>query len=135
MCVPLSVEGGPVGAITFVAVESRRSFTAEALRVARELARRTSVAIEQAKLYDEARAASRLRDEFLATVSHELRTPLNAILGWSRMLRSGLLSMEKMPRALETIERNTLAQGRLVDDLLDVSRIISGKMRLEVQTV
>jgi PAS domain S-box-containing protein len=79
--------------------------------------------------------ANRTKDEFLATVSHELRTPLNAMLGWVRMLRSGTLPEDKRERALETIERNANAQTQLIDDLLDVSRIISGKLRLDVTTV
>ena len=79
--------------------------------------------------------ANRTKDEFLATVSHELRTPLNAILGWARMLRSSSLSPEKQARAIETIERNANAQTLLVEDLLDVSRIISGKLRLDVGNV
>jgi signal transduction histidine kinase/ActR/RegA family two-component response regulator len=83
----------------------------------------------------ELETASRMKDEFLATVSHELRTPLNAILGWVRMLRSGTLPDAKHDRALETIERNANAQTQLIEDLLDVSRIISGKLRLEVTEV
>src|SRR5581483_7729761 len=80
----------------------------------------------------EAEAANRAKDEFLATVSHELRTPLNAILGWGRVLRSGKFDQETVSRALETIERNAKAQAQLIEDLLDVSRIISGKLRLTV---
>jgi len=79
--------------------------------------------------------ANRTKDEFLATVSHELRTPLNAILGWARMLQLPDLSSEKRARAIETIERNANAQTQLIEDLLDVSRIISGKLRLDVDTV
>jgi CheY-like chemotaxis protein len=82
-----------------------------------------------------AEEANRLKDEFLAVVSHELRTPLNAILGWARMLRAGSLSADDVPRALETIERNAQAQAQLIEDLLDVSRIVSGKLRLEMRTV
>ena len=82
-----------------------------------------------------AEQANRLKDEFLAVVSHELRTPLNAILGWARMLRAGSLSADDVPRALETIERNAQAQAQLIEDLLDVSRIVSGKLRLEMRTV
>src|SRR5688572_11484566 len=82
-----------------------------------------------------AEEANRLKDEFLAVVSHELRTPLNAILGWARMLRAGSLSTDDVPRALETIERNAQAQAQLIEDLLDVSRIVSGKLRLEMRTV
>ncbi len=80
--------------------------------------------------------ANRSKDEFLATVSHELRTPLNAILGWTRMLRTGVLhGEEKLQRALETIERNARAQTQLVDDILDVSRIIAGKLRVQVRHI
>ncbi|MDQ4121584.1 MAG: response regulator [Acidobacteriota bacterium] len=82
-----------------------------------------------------AEEASRLKDEFLATVSHELRTPLNAILGWATMLRSGQLNEENTAQAVEIIERNARAQVQLVEDLLDVSRIISGKLRLEPEFV
>ena len=83
----------------------------------------------------EAEAANRAKDEFLATVSHELRTPLNAILGWGRMLGSGKLDQAGMLRGLETIERNAKLQAQLIDDLLDMSRIISGKLRLTVGPV
>ena len=82
-----------------------------------------------------AEAATRLKDEFLATVSHELRTPLNAILGWTKMLRSKMLDPARVSRAMETIERNAEAQRELIDDLLDVSRIIKGKMRLQRRTI
>jgi PAS domain S-box-containing protein len=82
-----------------------------------------------------AEAANRAKDEFLATVSHELRTPLNAMVGWTRMLRTHDLPPEKQIRALETIERNAQAQAELIEDILDVSRIITGKLRLEVKPV
>lgn len=77
--------------------------------------------------------ADRLKDEFLATVSHELRTPLTAILGWSRLLRAKQLDEAGEERATEVIERNAEAQAKLIEDLLDVSRIITGKLRLDVQ--
>ncbi|MBD2255972.1 hybrid sensor histidine kinase/response regulator [Pseudanabaena sp. FACHB-2040] len=83
----------------------------------------------------EAETASRLKDEFLITVSHELRTPLNAILGWAALLQAGQLDEAKARRALETIERNAKTQAQLVNDLLDTSRIISGKLHLETQAV
>ena len=83
----------------------------------------------------EAEAANRAKDEFLATISHELRTPLNAILGWGRMIRNSNLSEEVFARGLETIERNAKLQAQLIDDLLDVSRIISGKIRLTIVPV
>ena len=83
----------------------------------------------------EAEEANRLKDEFLTTVSHELRTPLTAMLGWVQMLRTGSLPPEKRGRALETVERNARAQVQLIEDLLDVSRILSGKLRLAVEPV
>ncbi len=82
-----------------------------------------------------AEEASRMRDDFLATVSHELRTPLNAMLGWVQMLRAGHVAPDKRERALETVERNARAQAQLIEDLLDVSRILAGKLRLEVAPV
>lgn len=84
---------------------------------------------------NDAEKANRLKDEFLATVSHELRTPLNAILGWSRMLRTGKLDPESFARGLDAIDRNAKSQAQLVEDLLDTSRIISGKLRLDVRSV
>lgn len=79
----------------------------------------------------EAEQANRLKDEFLATVSHELRTPLNAVLGWARMLRTGTLDPAASERGLDAIERNAKMQAQLIEDLLDVSRIVSGKLRLD----
>ena len=78
----------------------------------------------------EAEQANRLKDEFLATVSHELRTPLNAVMGWARMLRSGRLDAESSDHALEVIERNAWAQKQIIEDILDVSRVITGKLQL-----
>jgi len=83
----------------------------------------------------EAEQANRLKDEFLATASHELRTPLTAVVGWSRMLRSGKLDAENSARALEAIERNATLQTKLIDDLLDVSRIITGKLILDRRAI
>jgi signal transduction histidine kinase len=98
-----------------------------------------AAALEGALLFaaaqrDRARAeeSNRLKDEFLAQLSHELRTPLNAIVGWVHLLRGGTLDGPKRERALETVERNARAQTQLIDDLLDVARITSGKLRLEV---
>ena len=90
---------------------------------------------EAEKARAEAENLNRLKDEFLSTVSHELRTPLNAILGWSQILRNKRVDEAAMNRALETIERNARSQAQLIDDLLDISRIITGKIRLNVQTV
>src|SRR6185436_5395684 len=83
----------------------------------------------------QAEAANRMKDEFLATVSHELRTPLNAILGWARLLSGGKLDNESTKRGLKSVEQNAKAQAQLIEDLLDVSRIISGKFRLKAQPV
>ena len=79
--------------------------------------------------------ANRLKDEFLATVSHELRTPLNAVLGWARVLRSADVDPALQARALESIERNAQSQARLIEDILEVSRIVTGKLRLKVRTL
>ena len=83
----------------------------------------------------QAEIANRTKDEFLATVSHELRTPLNAILGWTRMLRTGAVEPRQLARVLETIERNARAQTQLVEDILDVSRIIAGKLRVDIHKI
>ena len=90
---------------------------------------------EQRRTSEELREANRLKDEFLATVSHELRTPLTAILGWAHLLRAGQLNERSATGAIETIERNARAQSQLIDDLLDVSRIITGKLRLDVRQI
>jgi signal transduction histidine kinase len=86
-------------------------------------------------MQEKAGEASRLKGEFLATVSHELRSPLNAILGWARMLSENRLNKEKLARGLEVIYRNAHAQNQIIGDLLEVSRIITGKLRLEVSEV
>ncbi len=142
MAVPLSVRGRPIGVITFVSAESGRRFEAADLTLAEDLARRAGIAIDNARLYESeqnarrnADLANRAKDDFLATVSHELRTPLNAMLGWTRILRQGDLTPDKHARALETIERNAVNQAQLIEDLLDVSRIISGKLRLDLQSL
>ncbi|CAN5723495.1 ATP-binding protein [soil metagenome] len=84
---------------------------------------------------EEAERTALLKDEFLATVSHEMRTPLTAMLGWVQLLRAGNLPSETIPQALETIERNARSQAKLIDDLLDMSRILAGRLRLDVQQV
>jgi signal transduction histidine kinase/DNA-binding response OmpR family regulator len=104
-------------------------------RLAATLTAQAAVAYENARLYTEAEAANRAKDEFLATLSHELRTPLTAILGWARLLRGGKLPEGTAGGALETIERNAKAQSQLIDELLDVSRIVTGKLRLDTRPV
>jgi PAS domain S-box-containing protein len=87
------------------------------------------------RLYRDLEEANRLKDEFLATLSHELRTPLNAVLGWAQVLRSGPLKPSVQERALDSLERNARAQAQLVEDLLDVSRIMSGKLHIKTEPV
>ena len=95
--------------------------------------RDTLVALHAART--EAEAASRLKDEFLATLSHELRTPLNAILGWTTCCAHGQVDRRRITRALEVVERNARAQAQLIEDVLDMARIITGKLRLEMRPV
>ena len=130
--VPLVAHGRTFGALTFVHAESGRQYTQADLRFAQDVAYRSALAVENARAYAQVNAANRAKDEFLATLSHELRTPLNAVLGWSRMLREGTITAGKIPKALEVIERNAVAQLDMVEDLLDLSRIITGKFRLSV---
>ncbi|HEY9762290.1 MAG TPA: ATP-binding protein [Trichocoleus sp.] len=96
---------------------------------------RSQLLVQEQKARAEAEKLNRLKDEFLSTVSHELRTPLNAILGWSHILRTHKVDEARLNRALETIERSARSQSQLINDLLDISRIITGKIRLNVQTV
>jgi PAS domain S-box-containing protein len=111
--------------------EAARLRAEEDRRLAEE-ERERALAREQ-ELREEAETANRLKDEFLATLSHELRTPLTAILGWARLLNSDLLDEENRARGLEAIERNSQVQFQLIEEILDVSRIITGKLRLEIQ--
>ncbi|MCA1616283.1 MAG: GAF domain-containing protein [Acidobacteria bacterium] len=135
MVVPLVAQGSVVGAITLVTSESGRRYSEADLPFVEDLARRAALAIENARLYREAQEVNRLKDEFLATLSHELRTPLTAVLGWTRLLATGQLDEATSKRAMETIERNAQSQVQLIDDILDVSRIIRGKLRLNVRPV
>jgi PAS domain S-box-containing protein len=133
MCVPMIAHDRTLGAMTLANAESGRHFTDEDLRIARDVATRSALAIEIAQSYQQLQSANRLKDEFLATLSHELRTPLNAVLGYARMLQSGAITDEKIPQALEVINRNAGALAQIVEDVLDVSRIVLGKARLKVQ--
>jgi signal transduction histidine kinase len=135
ICVPLVARGGAMGALSFVMAESGRRFTDDDLRFAQDVASRAALAVENARAYAEVRRANHLKDEFLATLSHELRTPLNALLGYSRMLRDGAIAPARQPRAFKILERNAAMLAQIVDDILDVSRITAGKLRLELQFV
>src|SRR5215212_6282906 len=119
-------ESGPVG-MRGVTMDITAAVMAEIERA--ELLQRESHARQQAE------EASRLKEEFLATVSHELRTPLNAVVGWSRLLRSGQLDQDGAAHAVEVIQRNAAAQRQIIEDLLDVSRIITGRLRINTQSV
>ena len=134
MIVPLATAGRTFGAISFVS-SSDRQYTDNDLATAVELARRAAYAIDNARLYRQAQDANRAKDEFLATLSHELRTPITATLGWASMLRLGHVSPENMSVAIETIERSTRAQAKLIDEILDVSRIVTGKLQLTIGPV
>ncbi|WP_257458077.1 hybrid sensor histidine kinase/response regulator [Archangium lipolyticum] len=136
---PMAVDGQSIGALV-LSFPGPRTCGSEELRFMRMLAQQCGLALERARLYEVAEAereraeqASRLKDDFLCVLSHELRTPLTAILGWTQILRTRELPPDKRVRALETIERNARAQTQLIEDLLDVNRIVSGKLRLDLR--
>ena len=132
MSLPLEVRDHCFGVITFVRSDNNRCYRDADLRLATKLVRNAALAIENAKLYEVSRDTNRLRDEFLATISHELRTPLSAVIGWSELLLEKQLDIDST-KCLETVYRNAKMLGNLVDDLLDVSRIITGKIAIDVK--
>ena len=133
LAVPLFVQGRPHGVLSWV--RAGRPFDASERFLAEQVAQRAAIAIEHAQLYREAQRANHLKDEFLATLSHELRTPLQAIVGWARLLQTGNLDPDSVKKAIETISRNAQSQNQLISDVLDVSRIIAGKLRLNLRSV
>jgi len=163
LAVPVALSNGEVIGGLFFGHPQPNVFTARSERLAVGIAAQASIAMANARLFralgereaelknsatereaileserlarTEAERLSRIKDEFLATLSHELRTPLNAIQGWATLLRTRTPSREDLDRGLETIERNVRAQVQIVNDLLDMSRIISGKIHLEIQTL
>ncbi|HYY56511.1 MAG TPA: ATP-binding protein [Pyrinomonadaceae bacterium] len=139
MAAPMAVMGRIVGTVEVQSYQLA-AFKKEHVTAMRMAANLAAVAIENVRLFElernaraVAEASNRLKDEFLATLSHELRTPLTAVLGWLSLLRSGKLDEATRAQALETIERNANAQAQLIEDILDVSRIITGKLRLDVR--
>ena len=156
LAVPVKSRFGKVIGDLFFGHSEVGVFSERAERLVVGIAAQAAVAIDNARLYEaaqrsaeerkqlleseraarsEAERASSMKDEFVATVSHELRTPLSAILGWSRVLRFRKMSEADVQKGLETIERNAHAQSQLIEDLLDMSRITSGKLRLDVQPI
>jgi PAS domain S-box-containing protein len=143
VAMPLIVEGHSVGGLGLSFVQPQ-TFSEEDCAFMLALAQQCAQAIERARAYaaerearaeseaarSTAEAANRTKDEFLATLSHELRTPLNAMLGWTHLLRTRKMDEAKMARALETIDRNTKSLAMLIEDILDVSRIMTGKLHL-----
>src|SRR5687768_10432287 len=132
LAAPLSGRDGRSLGSIYLTDRYDAEFTDDDLAILVQLAQMASIAIEN-NLYAEAREANRLKDEFLATLSHELRTPLNAILGWTQLLRSGNVDPEESSYGLDVIERNVRVQTKLIEDLLDVSRITSGKLQLQLR--
>ncbi|HEX6177707.1 MAG TPA: ATP-binding protein [Thermoanaerobaculia bacterium] len=135
ICTAIRVREEVAGLLTLVMAESGRRFTPRDVELAEALAVRAGNAIENARLYKQAVDANRAKDEFLATLSHELRTPLTAILGWANLLRLSNYDRDTMRTAVETIERSAKTQAAIIDDLLDVSRIITGKFQLNLDEV
>jgi len=136
--VPVFAGRKPVAVVSFVTAESGRRYEKSDCGFAEEIARRAGAAIERARLHraaeqaaHRAEVANRLKDEFLATVSHELRTPLTAIGGWAEVIARKVDDPVAVAKGLEVIRRNVHAQAKLVEDILDVSRIITGKLRIE----
>jgi signal transduction histidine kinase/CheY-like chemotaxis protein len=156
LAVPVTSRSGEVIGGLFFGHSEPGVFTERHERIVEGLAAQTAVAMDNARLYQsaqravrekealltseqtarkEAEVASRAKDEFLGLLSHELRNPLNAILGWTRLLNTDKLDEKMFSRAVETIDRNAKLQSRLIEDMLDVSRIVSGKLRLDAHPV
>jgi PAS domain S-box-containing protein len=135
LAVPVKGRAGDVIGGLFFGHPDVGHFTDQHERLAVGIASWASVALENARLYASVQETSRIKDDFLASLSHELRTPLNAILGYARILRSGIVAPERRAKAIETIERNATSLTQIVEDVLDISRIVAGKIRLNVQPV
>jgi PAS domain S-box-containing protein len=137
LIVPLVVVPGdrPLGALTLAMSRSRRVLSERDRAIVEDVARRAAMAIEHARLYDDAQKANLAKDEFLAILSHELSTPLTIILGWSGILSREDVSPEELLQGVESIRAGALAQAQLIDDVLDLSRVTTGKLRLDVQPV
>lgn len=156
LAVPVAARSGELLGTMFFGHPEPGVFTERSERIVCGIAAQAAIAVDNTRLYEatrraaeerklllenereareEAERTSQMKDEFLATLSHELRTPLSAILGWSQVLRRGSRDQADLARGLQTIERNARAQAQLIEDLLDMSRITSGKVLLDMQTV
>jgi PAS domain S-box-containing protein len=149
LAVPVKSRSGEVLGGLFFGHAQPAVFTEQVEQILGGIAAQTAIAIDNARLYKrvqqlldservaraEAERVSRMKDEFLAVLSHELRTPLNAVMGWAHMLSAGALPEDKRTHATDSILRNAKAQSRLIEDLLDMSRIISGRLSLELAVV
>ncbi|MDB4945512.1 MAG: Sensor protein [Labilithrix sp.] len=142
MCLPLVSRGRAVGTLSLVRITDGAPFGASELALAEDLGLRIAAAVDNARLHEtterrreELEQANKSKDVFLATLSHELRTPLNAIVGWADMMRNGQLAEGEVPRAIETIDRNAHALNQLVADLLDVSRIVTGSLKIDSKLI
>jgi signal transduction histidine kinase len=135
LTLPVIARGRTIGSITFLAANHNTGLASHDLPLAQALANAAAVAIDRAELYRKAQEANRLKDEFVAMVSHELRTPLTPMLGCIHLLRTAGLSQANFERALQMIERNAQTQVQIVEDLLDASRIVAGKLHLIMKSV
>ena len=133
ICAPICARGRVFGAVTIA--DSKSSYGESDLHMIQDFAQRIAYALDNARLFRDAQQANRAKDEFLATLSHELRTPLTAALGWTKILKMGDLDSETFHAALETIERSTEVQSQIIEDILDVSRIVSGKLSVDIKSV
>ncbi len=135
ICVPLVVSGNPLGVLTFATAESGRKYTDTDLALAVDLAHRAAVAVENTRLYQALRETDRRKDEFLATLAHELRNPLAPIRNSLQILKMPRVDAEMVERSRDMMERQVHHLVRLVDDLLDVSRVMRGKIELRREKV
>ncbi|HYR29999.1 MAG TPA: PAS domain-containing sensor histidine kinase, partial [Thermoanaerobaculia bacterium] len=124
---PLIARGRVIGGMSFTRT---RAYAESEVHLIELLAKRAAVAIDNARLYQEARAANKAKDEFLASLSHELRTPMTATLGWVSLLRMTDFDRDQIRDAMDAIEQGTRTQARLIEDLLDISRIVTGKVEM-----
>ena len=133
--VPLHARGRALGALCVAITDSERTFSPADIAIVEELGRRAGLSLDNAILYEDALEASRVRDQFLAILSHELRTPLTSVHGWLTLMRSGNVPPGKEKEALDTMDRNIRTQISLIDELLDLSRIVNGNMQLDLSDV